>query len=51
MLKYENTVRVKLGPIKLDDGSVYEGEWLNGKKDGFGILLLNDGSRYEGEFE
>lgn len=29
----------------------YEGGWVNGKKQGFGILTWNDGSKYEGEFD
>jgi hypothetical protein len=29
-------VRVKLGSKTLDKGAVYEGEWLKGKRDGYG---------------
>ena len=45
---YDQGVRAKPGPIKLPDGAIYEGEWLNGKKDGYGILQKRDGLRYEG---
>ena len=31
-----------------DDGSEYEGEWVNGKADGFGIFRHSDRSIYEG---
>ena len=30
------------------DKSVYEGEWLNGKKCGYGIRLTDCGGRYDG---
>lgn len=29
---------------------MYEGEWLNDKKHGKGVLHFKKGSRYEGEF-
>ena len=43
-------VRIKKGPVQLDSGAVYEGEWLNGKRDGKGVLIQMDGSRFEGDF-
>ena len=42
--------RVKLGPTKLDNGAIYEGEWCKGKRDGKGIMTQADGSKYDGEF-
>ena len=33
------------------DGSLFEGNYLNGKKSGKGILKFEDGSYYSGEFE
>ena len=42
--------RIKKGPVQLDSGAVYEGEWLNDKRDGKGILIQMDGSRFEGDF-
>jgi hypothetical protein len=35
----------KLPLIQLDDGETYEGEWLNGKQHGHGILTFADGER------
>lgn len=32
------------------DGTVYEGEWLNNKKHGYGELKRNDGFLYRGNF-
>ena len=43
-------VRVTMGPIQLPDGSVYEGQWMNGMKDGQGTLVSAHGSRYDGSF-
>ena len=40
--------RVKLGPLKLPNGSTYEGEYLRGMKDGYGTLVYADGSKYIG---
>ena len=31
-----------------EDSDIYEGEWLNDKKDGKGVQLYGDGSRYDG---
>ena len=36
------------GPVTLKNGSVYEGEWLNGQRDGYGKHQWQDGSCYEG---
>ena len=33
------------------NGSEYEGDWINGKKHGKGIIVFKDGARYEGEFQ
>ena len=41
-------VRIKMGAFQLPDGSVYEGEWLNGMKDGDGMLITPQGTRYDG---
>ena len=37
-------------PIVLTDGSIYEGELLEGMKDGKGRIKWTDGSRYEGDW-
>lgn len=39
---------IKLGPYKLENGSIYVGEWRKGKKNGKGIQKWEDGSLYEG---
>ena len=36
------------GPVSLESGAVYEGEWLDGVRDGEGKQEWPDGSRYEG---
>ena len=33
------------------DGSVYEGEWKEGKYHGRGVMRSADGAVYEGEFQ
>lgn len=40
--------RVKKAPITLPTGAVYEGEWKNEMRDGYGKQEWPDGSRYEG---
>lgn len=32
------------------EGALYQGDWLEGMWDGWGILILDDGSKYEGFF-
>lgn len=32
------------------DGLIYEGEWKNGRQDGFGVFAWPDGSKYTGEW-
>jgi len=38
----------KLPALMLDNGAVYEGEWRNGMRQGYGVQNWPDGSRYEG---
>ena len=33
------------------NGDVYEGEWKNGKKHGYGIITYSNGTEYEGEWK
>jgi hypothetical protein len=33
------------------DGSVYQGEWRQGQRDGRGIMFYEDGSRYSGDWQ
>ncbi len=32
-------------------GNRYEGEWIDGKISGYGILMYPDGDKYEGEWK
>ena len=34
-----------------NNGDVYKGNWVAGRKEGKGLYYYNDGSRYEGDFE
>ena len=34
-----------------DDGSIYDGEFLNGMRHGKGKVIYPDGTSYEGRFE
>ena len=48
----EPNVRVSKGQMRFDNGAIYEGQWMNGKKDGRGILIwANSAWRYEGMFK
>ena len=47
---YTKDVREMRPPINLDSGAVYEGEWLNGVRDGHGKQEWLDGSRYDGQW-
>ena len=33
------------------DGAKYDGSYVNGKKEGYGVFMWADGSKYEGNFE
>ena len=33
------------------NGSVYEGEWKNGKKHGKGVKINEDGTKYDGDYK
>jgi len=43
-------VRELRPPVNLDSGAIYEGEWLNGVRDGHGKQEWLDGSRYDGQW-
>ena len=38
------------GPVVMDSGATYVGEWLNGERDGKGKQSWPDGARYDGEW-
>jgi len=50
VVKKSNKLSTKKLKI-LADGSIYEGEWLDCKRHGRGVLLWADGSIYEGNWE
>ena len=41
--------RSEKGIYRSDDGSVFDGEWLDDLKHGLGVMLHADGTIYEGE--
>lgn len=38
------------GTYVFADGTIYKGEWVNGRIKGKGVCIWNDGRRYEGEW-
>ena len=40
-----------MGTYWIKTGSVYEGQFVNGKQCGYGKLLFKDGRIYEGDFK
>lgn len=42
---------IHLDKIELENGIIYEGEWLNGMRHGQGTQIWVDGSRYVGEWK
>lgn len=40
--------KIKMPKIELDNGVSYEGEWLNGQREGQGIQIWADTSKYVG---
>lgn len=47
---YTDAIIRRLGKIEIEDGKIYEGEWMQGKREGFGILYYPNGSKYIGYF-
>jgi len=43
-------IREKRPAFTFRTGAVYEGEWLKGHRDGFGVQIWPDGGRYEGKY-
>ncbi len=37
--------------IETDKAIVYDGDWVRGKKNGFGRMVFDDESTYEGNFK
>ena len=46
-----SAVREMNGPITLENGVTYEGEWLDGLRDGQGKQVWPCGSYYEGDWK
>ena len=44
----KDQIVTKLGPIELDNGINYEGEWKNAMREGQGTQIWADGSKYIG---
>ena len=42
--------RIKKQPYQYKNGSVYEGEWKGGFRDGIGKMEWPDGASYEGDW-
>ncbi len=42
---------IKLPPVELDNGIVYDGEWMNAMREGQGTQFWADGSKYIGEWK
>jgi len=40
--------REKRPPYKFKSGAVYDGEWIDNMRDGYGVHTWADGARYEG---
>lgn len=47
----ENDTAEGEGVLRTVDGSVYTGNFLNGKEDGKGTIINKDGVRFEGFFK
>lgn len=48
--KVDQFGRVTKGPMTLKNGATYQGQWMSGLRDGYGVQLWPDGSRYEGNW-
>ena len=40
-----------IGPFKYNTGETYEGQYLNKRRDGFGVCVFEDGGIYEGQWD
>ena len=39
--------KVRLGKVRIENGCIYEGEWVRGAMSGFGVLVWPNGAKYE----
>lgn len=44
---FTSEVPTSFGKIRLDNNAIYEGEWLRGQRNGYGVLTWPNGVRYE----
>ena len=44
-------IKISIGIETWNDGSCYQGEYIRGKKHGYGVYKWTDGSKYQGEWE
>ncbi|CAG9312094.1 unnamed protein product [Blepharisma stoltei] len=45
----DSTSKTKYGPVEIENGAIYTGEWNNDKqRHGYGVQIWPDGSKYEG---
>ena len=47
---WSSDLQSNFGIEKWNDGSIYRGQYYNGKKNGIGTYIFGDGNKYEGEF-
>ena len=49
---HDNSVRLKRGPVEMENGAIFTGEWNNDNhRHGFGIQVWIDGSKFEGQWK
>ena len=47
---YVHLQRFGKGKLTLPDGSSYDGEWINNRKEGKGTFIWSDGTKYSGNW-
>lgn len=50
-LEYQETEHQPDKEFVFKTGAIYKGEWLNGKRHGYGVQTWPDGARYEGNWK
>ena len=48
---FTSSFKIKPGKIRMDNGSIYDGEWLHGLPNGQGVMNWQNGSIYAGEWD
>ena len=44
---FTSDAKVRLGKVRIENGCIYEGEWVRGAMSGFGVLTWPNGAKYE----